>query len=77
MVSRRWPCQEQKIGDSKKRTGLVHGEISSILASLLVFLPSLDHFVRPVQHRLGDGHADLLGRFLIDHQLEFRQLLHR
>ena len=32
------------------RNTLIQGEFSSILASQLVFLPSLDHFVRPVEH---------------------------
>jgi hypothetical protein len=43
----------------------------------LVLLRSLDHLVRSIQHRLRNGHADLLSRLQIDHQLEFRRLPHR
>ena len=38
---------------------------------------SLDHLIRPIQHRLRDRQADLLGRLEIDHQLELRRLLDR
>src|SRR5262249_16693387 len=36
---------------------------------------SLDHLIRPVQHRLRNCEADLLGRLQIDHQLKFLRLL--
>ena len=36
----------------------------------------LDHLVRPVQHGLRDGHADLLRRLQIDHEFKLRRLLH-
>ena len=37
---------------------------------------SLDHFIRSVQYRLWDRQADLLRCLQINHQLEFRRLLH-
>ena len=40
-------------------------------------LVSLDHLIRPIQHRLWNRQTDLLGRLEIDHQLEFRRLLDR
>jgi hypothetical protein len=43
----------------------------------LGYLPSLDHLVCSVQHRLWDRHTDLLRRLQIDHQLELRWLLYR
>jgi hypothetical protein len=52
-------------------------EFSSILATLLGFLPSLDHFIRSIQHRLRNGQADLLRRFEIDDELELYWLFHR
>jgi len=36
----------------------------------------LNHLVGPVQQRLRNRHADLLGRLEIDNQLELRRLLH-
>jgi hypothetical protein len=36
----------------------------------------LDHLVCPVQHRLRNRQADLLGRLEVYHQLELRRLLH-
>jgi hypothetical protein len=54
---------------------LVEGEFSSILASLLGFLPSLDHFIRSIEHRLRKNETDLFCRFQINHQLELRRLL--
>jgi hypothetical protein len=42
---------------------LIVTEFSSILASLLGFLPSLDHLVRPRQHIRWNSQADLLRRF--------------
>src|SRR6185503_13303648 len=39
--------------------------------------PSLDHLVRAQQHRSGDGEAELLSGFQIDHQLELGRQLHR
>jgi hypothetical protein len=54
---------------------LFDGEFSSILASLLGFLASLDHLIRPHQHIRRDREADLLGRFQIDDQLELHRLL--
>jgi hypothetical protein len=41
------------------------GEISSILAPVLVLLASLDHPIRSHQHIRRDCEADLLGRFEI------------
>src|SRR4029450_5270885 len=38
---------------------------------------SLEHFIRPVQHRLRDRQAYLLGSFQIDQQLKLRRLLDR
>src|SRR5215472_2672328 len=32
---------------------------------------SLNHLIRPVQHRLGNREADLFGRFEVNCQLEF------
>ena len=49
-------------------------QISSIPAVWL--LPSFDHLIGSIQHRLRIREADLLGGFEIDHQLEFRRLLH-
>jgi hypothetical protein len=37
----------------------------------------LDHFIRSIQQGLRDRHADLLGRFQIDHQLKPLRLLDR
>jgi hypothetical protein len=51
------------------------GEISSILASSLGFLPSLDHPVRSRQNIRRNRQADLLRRFEIDDELEFDRLL--
>jgi hypothetical protein len=56
---------------------LSEGEFSSILASLLVFLPSLDQLGRPGEHLWRNRQADLLGGLLIDHELKLRRLLHR
>jgi len=56
---------------------LIEGEFNSILASPLRFLRLLDHLIRPREHLLRNRHADLLRRLEIDHQLEFRRLLHR
>jgi hypothetical protein len=50
------------------------GEFSSILASLLGFLPSLDHLIRPEQYRLRNRHADLFRCLEIDYKLELRGL---
>jgi hypothetical protein len=36
---------------------------------------SLDHFVRPRQHRLRDREAERLGGLEVEHQLELRWLL--
>jgi hypothetical protein len=58
-------------------TRLTEGEFSSILAEQLGFLPSLDYFIRSIQHRLRDRHADLLRRLQIDHQLKPCRLFHR
>ena len=49
-------------------------QISSILAVWL--LPSFGHLIGSIQHRLRIREADLLGGFEINHQLEFRRLLH-
>src|SRR5207253_7382273 len=40
-------------------------------------IPSLDHLIRPVQHRLRNCQAKLLRSFQIDHQLELGGLLYR
>src|SRR5262245_53532101 len=56
---------------------LFDGEVSSILASSLGFLPSLDHFIRSIQQRLRNDETDLLRRFQIDHQIKLRGLLDR
>ena len=37
----------------------------------------LNHLIRPRQYRLRDRQAERLGGLEIDHQLEFRGLLHR
>jgi hypothetical protein len=34
----------------------------------------LDHLIRSEQHRLRNCHADLLGRFQIEHQLKLSRL---
>ena len=52
------------------------GEFNSILASPLGFLPSLDHLICPIQHRLRNVQADLLRRLEIDHQLDLIDPLH-
>src|SRR5947199_5986182 len=39
--------------------------------------PSFDDSIRPVQHRLRNRHADLLGCLEVDHQLKLRWLLDR
>jgi hypothetical protein len=56
---------------------LFDGEISSILAPVIVLLPSLDNFIRSRQHVRRYRQADLLRGLEIDHQLKFRRLLHR
>ena len=43
----------------------------------LGFLPSFDHLIRSIQHRLWNRQADLLCRLEINHQLELGRLLHR
>ena len=55
----------------------IEGEFNSILASLLGFVPSLDHIVRSRQHIRRNRQAHLLGGLKVDHQLKFRRLLHR
>ena len=55
---------------------LIEGEISSILASRLGFLPSLDHFIRSRQHIRWNRQADLLRGFEINHELKLRWLLY-
>jgi hypothetical protein len=55
---------------------LLDGEFSSILASPLGFLPSLDHFICPRQHIRRNRQTDLLGRFEIDDELELRGLFY-
>jgi hypothetical protein len=42
----------------------------------LGFLPSFDHLIRSIQHRLWNRQADLLRRLEINHQLELCRLLH-
>jgi hypothetical protein len=53
------------------------GEFSSILASPLSFLPSLDNLGRPCKHLRWNRQADLLCRLQIDDELEFCRLLDR
>jgi len=55
---------------------MIEGENSSILAAPRRFLRLLDDLVRPVQHGLWNRETDLLRRFKINYQLEFRRLLH-
>jgi hypothetical protein len=55
--------------------GESEGEFSSIVASPLVFLPSLDQPARPGKHLRRNRQADLLRGFEIDHQLRLRRLL--
>ena len=55
--------------------GESEGEFSSILASLLVFLRSLDHLIRPSQYVRRNREADLLRSLEIDYQLKLRRLL--
>ena len=47
-----------------------------MLASLLRFLRSFDHLIRPCEHVGWNRYSDLLRRFEIDHQLKLRGLLH-
>jgi hypothetical protein len=56
---------------------LKENTVSSILAALLGFLPSLDQPTRPDEHLRRNCHADLLRCLEIDHQLKLRRLLHR
>src|SRR5262245_48208878 len=51
-------------------------KFSSILASPLAVLSSLDDFIGSIQHRLRNRQTDLLCCFQIDYQLELRGLLH-
>jgi hypothetical protein len=51
------------------------GELNPNLQPPLGRLSSLDHFVRPVQHRLWDRQPDLPGGFEIDYKLELCGLL--
>jgi hypothetical protein len=48
---------------------------SSILASLLRFVPSLDHPIRPRQHIRRNRYADLFRGLQIDDELKLRRLL--
>ena len=64
-------------GRRQSGLSLIDGENNSILASPLGFLPSLNHLVRPIQQRLRNRQADLLGCFQIDDELELLRLLHR
>jgi hypothetical protein len=52
------------------------GEFNSILASLLGFLRSLDHLLRPHEHYRRNRKTNLLRGLEIDYQLELRWLLH-
>jgi hypothetical protein len=56
---------------------LIEGEISSILASLLVVLPSLDHLIRPREKLRRKCQSDLFRCLQVDHKLKLRCLLHR
>src|SRR4030095_6917129 len=57
--------------------GSVRWEISSILASLLGFLPSLHHFIRPREKFRRECQTNLFRCLQVDHKLELRCLLHR
>src|SRR4030095_1956072 len=57
--------------------GSVRWEISSILASLLGFLPSLHHFIRPREKFRRECQTDLFRCLQVDHKLKLRRLLHR
>jgi hypothetical protein len=54
---------------------MIDGEFSSILASPLRVVLSLDYPIRPRQHIWRNGQTDLFRRLEIDHQLEFPSLL--
>jgi hypothetical protein len=54
---------------------LIDGEFSSILASPLRFLCSLDHSIRSRQHVRRNRKSDLFGSLEIDRQFKFRRLL--
>jgi hypothetical protein len=56
---------------------LVDGEFSSILASSLGFLLSLDYSIRSRQQIRRNRHADLPSGFQVYHQLKLHWLLHR
>ena len=80
-VTIRLPFGELDLGDqggSRIEYGrcldLIDGEISSILGSPLGFLRLLDHSVRPHQHIRRNRQTDLLSRFQINDELEFRRL---
>src|SRR4029453_11262127 len=53
------------------------GEFSSILASPLGFLPSLDHFIRPREKFRRECQTDLFRSLHVDQKLKLRRLLHR
>jgi hypothetical protein len=56
---------------------LSEGEINSILAAQLGFLPSLDHVIRPHEHVGRNRQADLLSRFQIDDEPKLGWLFDR
>ena len=62
---------------SKSRRIDSYGEISSILASPLGFLPSLDHFIRPREQFRRKCQSDLFRCLQVDDELKLRCLLHR
>src|SRR6266481_7387933 len=72
-----------RLVDRNKRAHNVTAKMTDILLpSFLLLLTtgwpfSLDHLIRPEQHRLRDRQADLLGGFQIDYKLKLHWLLHR
>ena len=71
-------AQKSIAPSSKESDFLLHVFfLASCLIALDTRLFSLDHLIRPIQHRLRNRQPDLLGCFQIDHQLKLRRLLHR
>jgi hypothetical protein len=63
--------------EKKSSQHSVVGEFSSILASALGFLPSLNYPIRSYEHVRRNRQADLLRGFEIDNEFELRRLLNR
>ena len=55
--------------NDKSHRDLFDGEISSILAAPLIFLPSLDHFIRS-RKKFGECQSDLFRCLQVDHKLK-------